>query len=170
MLSPQYLAGFFDGEGMVSICYVRKRIWKSDPTKKTFGFRAVVGIANTHKPILELIKQEFGGDMYLNKRTNPNWQPVWAWKLTGKNAQIKFLQFIEPFVVVKRQPVLLGLQYLSTVGKIGSRTSQDDWDTRIAIHDQLRKLNRPGYPRRYEPIPVEAIHSAGRNTRYRIQP
>jgi LAGLIDADG DNA endonuclease family protein len=168
MLSPQYVAGLFDGEGMVSLCLCNRRPWKSDPSKRTFQLKFVVGISNTHKPIIELLKRQFNGDISCSNR-NSRHKAVWAWKVTGRDTQLKFLTYIRNFVIIKSRQVDLGIQYAKTIGDIGQRTSQADWSLRLAIYNELRSLNRMGHERKHPiRLPNSVRRSAGRNTQVSI--
>jgi hypothetical protein len=145
-ISPQYVAGFFDGEGTVSLIFTKRRPWKRDPEKHVLGFRFVVGIANTDRPILKCLQTQFGGDLNLSKRENPNrrHKPVYAWKIVGADRQRTFLQTIAPFCVVKARHIAAGLEYLMTVTTPGQRLDPDAWEVRLRVYAELRQLNQRG--------------------------
>ena len=145
MLDPAYIAGFFDGEGTVSLIYTKRRAWRSDSNKHVFGFKFVVGIANTHLPILEKFQKQFFGDICKNftprKKTH---KQVFAWKICSADRQHHFLRTISPFVVVRKRQVELGLAYLDTSVSPGHRLSNEAWTKRIEIFQELRKFNQRG--------------------------
>jgi len=157
MLPPEYVAGLFDGEGMVSLVYVAGRKWKSDPTKNIGALKFVVGMSNTFKPVLEQVQAAFGGDLNINNavKKQPHHKQVWAWKITGRDKAIRFLLTIQPHVIIKAEQVTLGLSYLETVGTLGQRISQDNWDKRVSIFQKLREANRKGYERVSLELPLK---------------
>lgn len=144
MLSPDYVAGLFDGEGMISIIYTKIRPWLSDPERHTLAFRMVVGVANTHLGVLRLLQAQFSGDITVNARPSKKHKPIGYWKVTSTVPQRRFLETIQPAVVIKSERVVLGLRYLATKVHQGGRLTTAQWNERLAIFSELRKLNRRG--------------------------
>jgi hypothetical protein len=104
VLSPQYIAGFFDGEGWITIARSSSIRWKG------VGLRT--GIGHTNREILECLQLMFGGSL-LDKKMRPDsrWKPQFQLTLTGKNAE-DFLLCIRPFVVLKKPQLELALSFL----------------------------------------------------------
>jgi hypothetical protein len=98
---------------------------------------------------LDKVQEMFGGDLNTNNRNKkqPHHKTVWAWKITGRDKAIRFLLTIRPHVVIKSKQVNLGLEYLETVGELGHRISQENWDKRVSIFEKLKDVNRSGYER-----------------------
>ena len=82
-----YVAGFFDGEGYISI------------EKKQLNLR--VGIANTNKDIMEWIHINFGGQMQKVNAEKYKHKPCYLWRASSKQAE-NFLKYIYPFLKVKK--------------------------------------------------------------------
>jgi hypothetical protein len=149
MLSPIYAAGFFDGEGCISLMYCRRRAWKSDPSKVMYGFRLAVLVANTDREILDVLSARWGGHVTIgNPRRGTTHKAVHSWRLNGAETQQRFLAEIRPYARVKAKQIDLALDYLRTSGTLGQRVSQKDWDVRIACYEALATLNRRGSQQR----------------------
>lgn len=110
-VSDKYIAGFFDGEGSIGLYRGidhRKRRMK-EHKKVRYSFGLIVTIVNTHLKILEVIKQKFGGNIRKHLLTSKG-KICWEWRKHGKSA-IPFLKALQPYVVVKKEQVVLGLEY-----------------------------------------------------------
>lgn len=99
ILAPVYYAGLFDGEGSVAI------ITQRFPTIS-------IKITNTFQPTLMYPLNRFGGRIENNKASSKNilWIDTFQWKATGIIAY-EFLEWIYPFVIVKRDQVELVLEF-----------------------------------------------------------
>ena len=145
MLDPAYIAGFFDGEGNASLIYSKVRKQKRDPDKYIYAFKFTLAIANTFLPVLESLKEQFGGDISDNRTTRkPHHKKVFSWKLAGADGQLVFLKTISPFVIVKARQVELSLLYLDTAVAPGQRIPTEAWTRRIEIFQELRRVNMRG--------------------------
>lgn len=149
MISPQYFAGFFDGEGCASLIYCRRRAWKTDPSKSTFGFRLILTVSNTDRGILDEFQRAFGGDICLGnpRKRSPGHKPIFVWRLGGASAQIAMVSALLPHSIVKRRQLELAAAYLATAVEPGRRVAQAAWDERKRIFAEFRDLNRRGEPR-----------------------
>ena len=69
MISLEYLAGFFDGEGCVTSHHLGG------------NSRSVICIVgNTVKEAVELFQVTFGGSIRKREyKKHPNWKPLWVW-------------------------------------------------------------------------------------------
>jgi hypothetical protein len=167
MLDPAYIAGFFDGEGTVSLIYTKRRTWIKHPDRFVFGFKFIVGVASTNLSILEKFQEQFLGDICKNavprKATH---KQVFAWKICSADRQRHFLEAISPFVFVRKRQVELGLEYLGTSVQAGHRLSKESWDKRIEIFRELKQLNQRGAEKKpTNDIPLEP--PLGWNPKYR---
>jgi hypothetical protein len=94
MVSYEYIAGFFDGEGY---CSIMKR---SPGGHSRSPYWVIASMANTHKGILDEIQKVCGGNVTFHKGAK---QKVPHYRLTfyTRNA-INFLKAIRPFLVIKQ--------------------------------------------------------------------
>lgn len=85
-----YFAGFFDGEGYVG-----------------YGFRdrLEIRIVNTFLPVLEDLKENFGGNVYTRSKTLKRHKIAHDWVLVGREKVIYFLRQVQPHLTVKKESV-----------------------------------------------------------------
>jgi len=100
MLSVEYMAGFFDGEGTVAVT----------TRGREKGVYLRISISNTNQQILHLIKACFGGYLSTPRKKRENWKPSCEWINSGKSAA-EFLKLIQPYVILKKGQVALGLEF-----------------------------------------------------------
>lgn len=101
MLSPQYLAGLFDGEGCVNFTIRGK--------SKQLIIR--VTIVNTDENILKILNAQFGGMMTVKQNPKqPTWKTFRAITWRGDMAE-EFLKLIEPYSIIKSNQIKLALEY-----------------------------------------------------------
>ncbi len=96
MLTTEYIAGFFDGEGCVII----------NKSGKRGGYSVRTSVTNTNLEMLKVLQVMFGVGLYIT--SPPNHRTVWSWQLGSKKAAA-FLQKIRPYIILKRAQVELGL-------------------------------------------------------------
>ena len=70
-LDAAYVAGFFDGEGHISI---RSRAKQS---KRSQHHQILAGITNTNKDLLDWIQSVFGGSIHPKRRYSKNHSQAW---------------------------------------------------------------------------------------------
>lgn len=98
MLSAEYFAGHFDGEGCVTM-YRKQGGW---------CLEAKVSIA--FPPVLDAYKAQLGGYIYTVPKAGN--KSMWKWKLHHQGQLLFFLQTIEPFSLKKKPQSLLGIEWL----------------------------------------------------------
>lgn len=105
-LSPEYVAGFFDGEGTVgiglSMDITRSGTWRP-------RHRLYVRIGSTNLPILEMLKHQFGGSIHAYKLKIGH-APAWGWAL-GPADSVNFLRTIRPFLILKAAEADLAFEF-----------------------------------------------------------
>lgn len=115
IISAEYAAGFFDGEGSVGV------------NRTKYGTHLVVCLGQATTEVLLAIQDLYGGNLYdhTSRAGNDHWQLKW----NGRHAY-PFLQAIQPFAIVKRTQIDLALTTTP-----GIRLSED-------IVEQLCALKR----------------------------
>ena len=102
-LSPQYVAGLFDGEGSFRISKgggLPSRMCKTVESSMTLYAQVV----NTHRPVLEALCRQYGGGIYQNtKHANKRWKSAWAWTISGKPAAAFIQDIVEHLTIKKEQ-------------------------------------------------------------------
>lgn len=144
MLSPQYCAGLFDGEGCICLVY-SKRGRRRNSEIPILGFAMRTLIANTHLGVLEQLRARYGGHIHASNRRRPSHhRKVYSWVMGGKVSQQRFLRSIQPFAIVRGEHIALALRYLATVVKPGHRLSRAQWTERLEVAAALSALNVRG--------------------------
>ena len=99
--NPNWVAGFFDGEGSIGI-YPRNK----DRTKQIVYYVLVVSLAQSGdygEWILTNLQKKFGGSVY--KQEKENHKIMWKWNVAANKA-LTFLNFIEPFLIIKKNSAI----------------------------------------------------------------
>lgn len=94
MLSNEYIAGFFDGEGCICL---------------TPNGQCKVMITQKDPEILRLIQGQFGGGIY--KKGNATGQ-YYHLQFSKKELMLAFLRAIQPYSVVKRGKIEIAIQFV----------------------------------------------------------
>jgi hypothetical protein len=131
MISAQYAAGFFDGEGCInaSVC-------------RTSSFIRTL-VVNTNLEILEEFQQRWGGDINLNKKGKEHWKQAYTWRLSYA-AALQFLKDIYPYLVVKKQQAEAAFIFFeSSPGKGKQHTEESRIAAETAIQ-RIKQLNKKG--------------------------
>lgn len=147
MLSLEYVAGLFDGEGHVLIVtpgYDRNgdytpSVWAT--ARKTPCFAVHAGIANTYEPIMHELLRQFGGLINRNEYVttvlgNPGVK--YTWRIHAKMA-CDFLSAIRPFSIIKREQIDVALELNQHI--------QDN--LHVMKRRSLRELHAPIVAHRY---------------------
>ena len=137
MLSLEWLAGFFDADGCVTIC----------KTKRGSTFRHVlrVEITNCYKPVIGKIQANFPGTVTINrlsdrKRKNKNEcgiRDTYQWCI-GATKALAFLEAIRPHMEVKGREADIAITFQRHVAdhpRNGHRLS----DSVLSYRDSLAK-------------------------------
>ena len=98
-----YLAGFFDGEGSVTVARVRRSIGDA-------SYYLAISITQTSLPVLQLYQMCFGPAIYSVKRP-VGMAPTWVWRARQAKKGL-FLSSLLPFVILKKSQFELALHFL----------------------------------------------------------
>jgi len=144
-LSLSYYAGYFDGEGTVTITtsgLSGKNINNSGWSYHTL----VVMIANTNSEILKELKKYYSGSLLCYQRKNKKHRPCYQWRLCGRLAA-KFLNDIYPFVRQKSNQVKIGLEFhsglKSSQGIKYYKLTNEERKRQTILRTKIQQLNRP---------------------------
>lgn len=155
-LSDQYIAGFFDGEGSVSI--VRNRAQgKSDYHKIVVH----IGQRAKYRAVLDAICEKFGGTVAVRQQTfriAAGWAEHADWQLQDKPGIDRFLRAMQPHCIIKARQITIGLEFVATfqqatnlrdaLGRIrGKMLSANEIEHRERIRLAMRDANELGPPR-----------------------
>lgn len=101
VVSLEYWAGLFDGEGCIRIC----RGWSRHKRPR---YTLSVKLANTNQKVIILLKEAFGGSWYKVKKMKPHHQDAWEWILNAKGAEV-FLRIIKHLLIIKKEEAEVAL-------------------------------------------------------------
>lgn len=128
-----YIAGFLDGEGSISITR----------NSKNGQLLLRVCIVQTQKEVLEWIQAVMGvgGTLYKRSRNGslgnkPCYVVCWA----AANAA-RVLEFVEPYLKVKRLQAETALEFQKTMGGCGVRVTEAVKQRREDFRNQLQLIN-----------------------------
>jgi hypothetical protein len=134
-----YLAGFFDGEGCISICH-------HSNSKKYKYLNLDIFVSNTNIPSLELFKNVFNGNIYAqsNKtyKDHPNWKQAYVWQL-GNNRASECLKELLPYLEQKKPQALLAIEFQKSINETKRRKlTNEDMLLREELWLTLRKMKK----------------------------
>lgn len=136
LLSLEYLAGFFDGEGCV--CTGRKK-------NGTPWLSVSVTQLARHRVVLEEFQRRWGGAI-IPQKTRPHHRPCLFWRAITKGGVGALIEML-PYLQVKRRQAILGIR----LGKLaahnvvkgrGHKIQPRDLALRIQIAERISLLNR----------------------------
>lgn len=130
-----YFAGFFDGEGSICV-HLHQRNAKA----------LVVNVSANQvdpRPLI-LLKEKYGGSLFLTKNASPSGKvgEIWKWQLVSAQAE-PFLQDIYPWVIVKKHQVEIALQVREAMKKdLRKKDNKDNQAEILSLRENLYKQAR----------------------------
>jgi hypothetical protein len=132
-VSAQYAAGFFDGEGSISL------VAKNVAGRATASWMLCVTVAQMNPEPLFALRDTWGGNV-----RGPRRHGQYEWRANTAQAA-DFLRAIQPYVIVKADVVALALEFRDGVmQRWGGRHSlpQAEVDRRHRIRRDIMACNR----------------------------
>jgi hypothetical protein len=131
-----YMAGFFDGEGCISLI---------PRTSRGNRYRVQISISNTNEWIIQWFRFNFGGSVAFEDRReeNPNWKDTWRWTITSGRQALRFLQAISPYLILKKPQAELAISFQGRHSQIGKRVSST-----AALLDEAERILMSQYNKR----------------------
>lgn len=133
MMSVEYIAGFFDGEGSVNI-------------KQNIGCSPSISLGNTNKFVLEeilIFLKDVGLNFRLyNYHRKSRYKDIYHLHTHDSRSIKAFCLMLKPYCIVKRNQISLMLNYLNLYQRTVSRRVSDiDCALRFAYAHEMRELN-----------------------------
>jgi hypothetical protein len=138
-LELAYIAGFFDGEGSITIHHN----WRPSPRGKSPNHTLQVSIGNTDPRVLTWIHSHFGGYLHVRKHVAINCREVTQWIVRAASA-LPFLEMIFPFLRMKSEQTRIAIEYQKTkkpAGGRGHRLTKGEIAWREKQRQKIRSLN-----------------------------
>ena len=136
MISDQYLAGIIDGEGYITI--------KTRSPKQKYR-ELVIGVSNTYLPLLEQLKEQFGGYISKSKMYKTNKKQGYHWIIKSVDRADMILRRVRPFLIIKAERADLALKFLDQKKAnrhlIGLKLPDSFYEMERSIRDQMVRLN-----------------------------
>lgn len=127
--SIAYIAGVMDSEGSFSITW----------NKHQATTAGIVSIANTNLPLLEYVKGQFGGTIYVQSRRHPGARTVcYAWQPSGGKMEA-FIRAIHPYLRCKAEQADIMLEHLTLRMH---RLTPEARKRRLELREKMLELNR----------------------------
>ena len=122
-----YIAGLIDGEGSINISKKGGRY-----------FWLTVDIGTTDKRLLAWLLENIGGHVRVSTKANPKHKTGYHWTLCSKQAK-KLLQLILPFLIIKKEEAIIGIQFQETM-KPQNKLLEEDIKLRQKMKDEIENL------------------------------
>uniref|UniRef100_A0A6M3LDG9 Putative HNH homing endonuclease n=1 Tax=viral metagenome TaxID=1070528 RepID=A0A6M3LDG9_9ZZZZ len=131
-----YLAGFIDGEGTIVI--------DTHGGTRTPSLRLIV--ANTYLPVLQELREIWGGCLYTKKPQRENWKAGSALEWATRQA-LEILKEVQPYLHVKREQCQVAFKFQETVNPMEHRTRGIPMEVqafRLELKEEMQALNKKG--------------------------
>ncbi len=143
VITVQYIAGLFDGEGWILITRTT-----SNKEMKSPAFYLRVGIEMTNFEVLNNICNKYGGHIYTRPvKRAVNRKITHTWYLDGKKS-INFLTDIKEFLIIKKKQAEIAIDYQNHVGCFtkdnhhsGRQLTNEEIIYREKVVQEIRSLN-----------------------------
>jgi hypothetical protein len=123
-----WAAGFFDGEGCISVSRT--------------GRVQILASQTTAAPLIAL-QTGFGGTVSLHDRPDPRHKAQWKWQ-GGSAVARNFLPAIRPYLRVKAAQADLAMELLTLHHGRGVKVSLEERAERLRYHAAMAEFNRRG--------------------------
>lgn len=136
-ITPEYIAGFFDGEGSINAFVTSRDV-------RTIGLQVRLCQRQRDDLPLRWCHERYGGWLHTNwRRGDSTRAPVTQWVIRGLPI-VSFLTDIEPFAIVKQPQISVGLMFMTTHGQHGRKLDANALYLRALCRRELLRLNRRG--------------------------
>ena len=153
-LSVKYLAGLIDGEGCIdwSVTYDKKyETWRMRP-------RLRVTLAEPGYDVIDLLYNNFGGNIETRTVDNPKWLNSKTWCVVGSRS-VRVLNATKNSLIIKKEQAKLGIAWEKLLK--GSPISND---MRDLIKEEMRLMKRD--PHRLSEKAVHKIKALKRQSEH----
>jgi hypothetical protein len=134
-LESSYLAGFFDGEGSITIVYGNTAKRHLSPNHSL-----QVSVGNTDPSIPELLHKKYGGSLQVRK-AKENCRQVHQWIIRGSQCAIPLKDML-PFMRQKSNQAKLAIEFQASKPSYNkTKLTPDEIQRREWYRVQIRKLN-----------------------------
>jgi hypothetical protein len=145
-----YLAGFFDGEGSVTINHVKRTDRTVSGRYKNDSYTLQVVIGNTDPTVPNWAQSMFGGYVIVREPRSIAHRPSFSWLISNYWA-MRFLETIRPYIRMKGDVVDLAIRFQRAMKKHGPKATPPEviaWreEQRLAIRMLNGRKKKEGDP------------------------
>jgi len=141
-----YLAGAMDSDGFITIRRDTRRLRRGE--KKAVAFRESIGLKQVVETVPRMLKDRFGGTLYLAKPSARKGKPLWSWTACSKVAA-RCLTELLPYLKVKRRQAEIALALRARIDaknfKYGGQGRKEipfeEWQERERLCFEVKQLN-----------------------------
>lgn len=138
-MSPEYLAGFFDGEGCIDV----QRMYPKEGQGRLYVRpRVRVSQTATCRFIIDELHKRYGGSVSHRKHGAGNQRDSISWEFLDRKGMVKLLSEIIPHLVIKREQAKLAVWWLENAsgrhGRNGARPKLES--ARQLFMDELKAM------------------------------
>jgi hypothetical protein len=138
-----YLAGIIDGEGCIGIecmspCQKKDGTW----IRKHNYYTPRLTVINTSNELMCLLVETFGGSFDQRKQIIGR-KTCYRWHIFGENLH-KAINKLIPYILIKKSQANVVIKFKETVGKTGSRVTEDILKIRHDLYLQCKEFNKVG--------------------------
>jgi len=145
-LSPQYIAGFLDGEGYISILKLRRK-----SARGGIWYQAVIKVSQREKDakVLEYIQETYGGVINGRRIYTDNSCPSITLDIKNRKDIQRMLADLLPYLIVKKKQAELLIEFFKYAGtksrKLEAMYLIDNLkEKQSQLYEVARKLNKRG--------------------------
>jgi hypothetical protein len=138
-INLDYLAGFVDGEGCISL--VKRKARKQGYSPE---YKPVMIIANTYKELIDKLQSVFGGAIYPQRNRNPIWKA--RYQLCWNNYEVyKLCRLLSKKLIMKKeQAEIIVAFYDNRPEKKNYPLPANELERRQKLYERIRVLNKRG--------------------------
>lgn len=132
-ITPEWLAGFFDGEGCINA-----RFTSGVPSLR-------VTLTQKEPSIILAISLKYSGGLIhpLKHKLKDDKSQTITYCLTyNGNNSVNILKAIEPFVIVKKAQIVLALEFSKFITYSGGKLTQEERERKFQIMREITYINR----------------------------
>jgi hypothetical protein len=140
-LTPQYIAGFIDGEGYLGII---KKSDKRSPLGHHYKVCIKIAQVTRSAEVLFLIKEIYGGNISKTRQPlNKKHRPSMTLEFTNCVRILRILDDLQPYLIVKSEQAKILREYVNMQKQTPTNRNETD-AMREALYNKIRGLNNRG--------------------------
>ena len=139
--SLEYIAGFVDGEGTITI-----RKYRTRNSIRGYSYNLYFAVSNTNPEVLKAMRDVVGAGCVTrsNKFKNkPHWKECFHWKAHSRKAAI-IIEKLLPYLIIKKPQAQLALKFQQKMIQGHHHLTEEEWAFRDKCYREMRKLNGKG--------------------------